>query len=141
MDAKHAAAVSIVVKPIKERTNTISTKHNCLRKLLHTDYLSAIQHAARVPDNDSVVIYPCGGCGEKDEMHLHVGHSMTDPIWKLKRQIARTDRRLSQSAELLLTAEIGGEGAKSLQQSIRDRRAHLERLRANLAALTKSTSR
>ena len=41
----------------------------CGRKLRHLDYLSAIRHAANVPENETVVIYPCSYCDG-----LHVGH-------------------------------------------------------------------
>jgi hypothetical protein len=130
----------VAVKPSRKELNTISTKHDCLRKLLHTDYLSAIRHAAQIPHNDSVVIYPCSGCGEGEKIHLHVGHSTTDPIWALKLRIARTERRLLRSAELLREAEIACENGEQLQQSITDRRNHLKRLRTDLAAMTTSES-
>lgn len=125
----------------RKEMNTISTKHDCLRKLLHIDYLSAIRHATRVPNNDSVVIYPCNGCDGNENAHLHVGHSITDPIWTLKLRIARTVRRLSQTEELLRNAEMVGASSEHIRRSIKDRGKHLKQLQAELATLTTSKSR
>lgn len=74
-------------------------------------------------------------------MHLHVGHSVTDPIWALRLRIARTERRLLRSAELLRAAEMAGEAGQGIRQSITDRRNHLKRLRTDLATVTTSESR
>jgi len=74
-------------------------------------------------------------------VHLHVGHSITDPIWALKRRVARTERRLLRSTELLRAAEMTGESVERIQQSIKDRRNHLKRLRTDLAHVTTSQTR
>ena len=50
----------------------MSRERSCRRKLRHLDYLEAMRHAAEVPLNETVVIYPCVYC-----TGLHVGHSAT----------------------------------------------------------------
>jgi hypothetical protein len=110
----------------------ISKKSACLRKLCHFNYLSALKHAARLPKNESLVIYPCGEC-----KGLHVGHSINDPAWALQRRIARAERRIQRSAEELAAPCTNTELAERLCRSIHDQQNHLEQLRSDLASLAR----
>lgn len=126
--------MSIPAEPARQKKGviSISKKSVCLRKLRHLNFLSALKHAAQVPENEFVVIYPCSECEG-----LHVGHSITDPAWALKRWIARAERRIQRSTEELAAPEVTTERAERLRRSIHDRRNHLKQLRSALAARTR----
>jgi hypothetical protein len=59
-------------------------RDSCLRKLRHLDYLSALQHATRLNDDGSLVIYPCPVCGG-----LHVGHYHTGTARRVRRGLRK----------------------------------------------------
>jgi hypothetical protein len=109
----------------------------CGRKLRHFDYLSAMLHAVNVPDNESVVIYPCSYCDS-----LHVGHqrwrngankpsgstTIKQPklVHDLVRRLARTERRIA-----LIEARFANftnprkATIRKYKQSLGDMRKHL----------------
>ncbi len=49
-------------RPTYQENALISRERSCRRKLRHLNYLEALRHAARVPQNETVVIYPCAYC-------------------------------------------------------------------------------
>jgi hypothetical protein len=58
--------------------------HSCLRKFRHSNYLSALRHAAALSQDDSLIIYPCPFCDG-----LHVGHTGPDTLKRLRRELRR----------------------------------------------------
>ena len=112
----------------------------CGRKLRHIDYLSAMRHAINVPDNETVVIYPCSYCDG-----LHVGHQRWhdravrrqqnakasqpklahDLTWKL----ARCVRRIASAEAALANIQTAGEPAiRKYTQRLGDLRKYLAQL-------------
>ena len=112
----------------------------CGRKLCHFDYLSALQHAANLADNETVVIYPCSYCEA-----LHVGHQrwrgravrrqqnaktnqpklVHDLTWKL----ARCVRRIASAEAALANIQTAGEPAiRKYTQRLGDLRKYLAQL-------------
>ena len=59
-------------------------RNSCLRKCRHSDYLSALQHAARLGDDGDLVIYPCALCAG-----LHVGHARPGTANYVRRGLRR----------------------------------------------------
>jgi hypothetical protein len=102
------------------------TKHErrCLRKLLHTSYLEALQHAAVVPNNDTVVVYGCEYCG----FH-HVGHSA------IFHKVAKTERRIA-SAKAVIESGVMPEMQERNRQRIHDLQKNLARLKKQLSSMT-----
>jgi hypothetical protein len=95
---------------------------NCRRKLRHTNFLTALMHAARL-DDDDLRVYPCGVC-----KGLHVGH---DP-GRRARERRRTIHEL-QSLERRLQ-ELERERVRLLARQSdlvaeRDRTVHKEKAR------------
>ena len=107
----------------------ISRERSCRRKLRHLNYLEAMRHAAEVPLNETVVIYPCVYC-----TGLHVGHSST-PEARLLRRIARTERRIARTTMTLeSSASLTDEEIERQRQRLRDLRAHLAQLKPQVNA-------
>lgn len=103
----------------------ISRKRSCRRKLRHLNYLEALHHAAKVPRNETVVIYPCAYCAG-----LHVGHSAATPEAALLRRIARAERRIARTKTALVNAlSLTDEEIQRHRQRLRDLRSHLGRLK------------
>lgn len=88
-----------------------SRQWNCLRKLRHTNYLSAIQHAAHLPNNENISIYSCPTCGA-----WHLGNN----------RLVRTEKRIARARERM--AGLVSPYLERNQQRLRDLCAHLERL-------------
>lgn len=94
-----------------------SRQGNCLRKRRHTNFLSAIQHAAQLPNNENISIYFCPICEA-----LHIGHN----------RLARTERRIARAQE-----RMEGQVTPYLernQQRLGDLCAHLERLKIQMSS-------
>jgi hypothetical protein len=102
----------------------ISRERSCRRKLRHLNYFEALQHATKVPRNETVIIYPCGFC-----QGLHVGHSIQAN--KLMQRLARTERRIARVEGVL---PLTPDDLNRQQQSLRDLRRHLARLKAKQPA-------
>jgi hypothetical protein len=66
-----------------------SPESNCRRKIRHENYLSALRHAVGIPDNETIVIYPCPTC-----LGIHCGHGI-DRASKLIRKLARTEQKIA----------------------------------------------
>lgn len=109
----------------------------CRRKRRHLDYLSAIRHAALVPENETVVVYPCEFCGG-----LHVGHqtptrqlnqSPSVPGDLVSKGIARTKRRIERVLKQMHSAPTrrDPEMRRRAHQRLRDLRRYLVSLEAN----------
>jgi hypothetical protein len=67
--------------------------YNCRRKFRHTNFLSALLHARRLPDDD-LHIYSCGLCDG-----LHVGHDPSAPARRRRRitkQLAALQTRIDE---------------------------------------------
>ncbi len=109
----------------------------CGRKLRHLDYLSAMRHAANVPDNETVVIYPCSYCDA-----MHVGHqrwrkkdkkrprrtktSQPKLVHDLAWRLARTERRIALVQARFANLTNPGENTISkYEQRLGDMRKHL----------------
>ena len=108
----------------------ISRERSCRRKLCHLNYLEAMRHAARVPLNETVVIYPCVYCNG-----LHVGHSAATPESRLLKRIARTERRIARTTMVLeSSASLTDEEIERQRQRLSDLRAHLARLKPQVDA-------
>ena len=60
--------------------------HNCIRKLRHTDYWSALRHA-RSLCAEGLVIYPCRIGGD-----LHVGHTAS---WMVKLGAKQKEQKMA----------------------------------------------
>jgi hypothetical protein len=58
--------------------------HSCLRKYRHSNYLSALHHAAALRPDNSLVIYPCPFCDG-----LHVGHTHPATLKRLHRELRK----------------------------------------------------
>jgi hypothetical protein len=58
--------------------------HSCLRKFRHSNYLSALLHAASLSQDDSLTIYPCPFCGG-----LHVGHTRPATLKRFQRELRK----------------------------------------------------
>lgn len=114
--------------------------HSCLRKRLHTDYLSAIRHAAAIDMNSAVVVYPCGYCGG-----LHVGHQThtlekgrqkgtSIPEDPLLRKIAKTKRKIERNIKHWERSVINPRPItiRKFQQSLTSLREHLALLESQL---------
>jgi hypothetical protein len=86
-----------------------SRQWNCLRKLCHTNYLSAIQHAAQLPNNENISIYFCPTCDA-----LHLGHN----------RLVRTEKRIARAQERM--EGLVSPYRERNQQRLRDLCAHLE---------------
>lgn len=124
-------------------------EHNeCLRKLRHPHFLSALQHAIQLSE-EGISIYKCHWCG-----WLHLGHSRvsvsvsipslaaaamsSDPI---TRAILRTERKIAQRKALYRTArETDPEQLRRIKQSLTSLWAHLAMLRQHLKAQKQETS-
>lgn len=115
-------------------------QNSCLRKLRHTNYLTALLHASCLANDGRLVIYPCGLCGG-----LHVGHlrqrscPLPDPALaaldrdQLEKRIRRAQRRLQHATcELKSLADANRDACCRVQQRINDRRRHLALLRSVL---------
>jgi hypothetical protein len=98
-------------------------ERSCLRKLRHVSYFEALQHAKRVPNNDTVVVYGCDYCG----WH-HVGHSVAF------HKLAKTERRIFRAKEVLST-EVAPELQERNRQRIRDLEKNLARLKKQLQCM------
>jgi hypothetical protein len=94
-----------------------SRQGNCLRKRRHTNFLSAIQHAAQLPDNRNISIYFCPTCGG-----LHLGHN----------RFVRTEKRIARAQERM--AGLMAPYLERNQQRLRDLCAHLERLKIQMSS-------
>ncbi len=109
----------------------ISRERSCRRKLRHLNYLEALHHAAKVPRNETVVIYPCAYCAG-----LHVGHSATTPEADLLMRIARTERRIAQTKMAIENASsLTQEEVQRHRQRLRDLCAHVGRLKSTTKAI------
>jgi hypothetical protein len=102
---------------------------SCFRKICHSNYLIALRHAARIPDNERVVVYPCNFCGG-----MHVGHLRQrpeiDPFYdsikdasfeQLDSRIKRTKLRLARAQQRL--GDLRASGSSSMgtaEQSLSD---------------------
>jgi hypothetical protein len=94
-----------------------SRLRNCQRKIRHTNYLSAIQHAAQLPANENISIYFCPTCGG-----LHLGHN----------RFVRTEKRIARALERM--EGLMAPYRERNQQRLRDLCAHLERLRTQMSS-------
>ena len=66
-----------------------SPEANCRRKIRHENYWTALRHAVGIPDNETIVIYPCPIC-----LGIHCGHGI-DPASKLIRKLASTEQKIA----------------------------------------------
>ena len=104
----------------------ISRERSCRRKLRHLNYLEALRHAAKVPRNETVIVYPCNYC-----VGLHVGHSVPTPAAVLASRIARTERKIAQTKMALENATpLAKEEIQRQRQRLRDLGVHLGCLKA-----------
>jgi hypothetical protein len=94
-----------------------SRQWSCLRKLRHTNYLSAMQHAAQLPNNENISIYFCPTCDA-----LHLGHN----------RLARTEKRIARAQERM--EGLMAPYLERNQQRLRDLCAHLERLKIQMSS-------
>ncbi len=110
---------------------------SCLRKRRHTDYLSAIRHAATVDRNSTVVVYPCGYC-----CGLHVGHQTR----KLERGFRRKRTSIPDDPSLRKIAKAKSKIERAIKHwesgvinprpiTIKKHKQSLTSLRENLAFL------
>jgi hypothetical protein len=78
-----------------------------------------------VPNNETVVIYPCRYC-----QRLHVGHSIATPI----RKLLRTENRIMR-AEAALASVVNAtpEMVQRQQQRLKDLIAHRDELNKQLS--------
>jgi hypothetical protein len=102
-----------------------SPESNCRHKIRHENYWTALLHAATIPDNATVVIYPCPVC-----LGIHCGHGI-DLASKLIRKLARTERKIT-LAEAGMEALVPPFRARN-QQRIKDLRRHMKLLKAQIA--------
>jgi hypothetical protein len=102
-----------------------SPESNCQRKIRHEDYWSALCHAATIPDNATVVIYPCPVC-----LGIHCGHGIDQPS-KLIRKLTRTERKIA-LAEAGMEALVQPLRARN-QQRLKDLRRHMEWMKPQIA--------
>ncbi len=116
----------------------------CGRKLCHFDYLSALRHAANLPGNETVVIYPCSYCDA-----LHVGHQRWRN-WALRRQqntktnqpklahdlnwrLARCKRRIARAEAAIANIHNPRESTvRKYNQRLNDLRKYLAQLQTQL---------
>jgi len=102
-----------------------SPESRCRRKLRHDDYWSALRHAATIPDNATVVIYPCPVCPG-----IHCGHGI-DPVGKLIRKLPKTERKIA-LAEAGMEALVPPVRERN-EQRLKDLWRHVEWLKAQIA--------
>jgi hypothetical protein len=116
------ASRSLVTAATTNRTGPTATERwNCNRKLKHTNYLSALQHAIQL-DDSNLRIYPCSVC-----FGLHVGHDSVATRLKItERELTDIDARL---AELKTECEQ----LNRRQVALFDRRERLRTLKVGLA--------
>jgi hypothetical protein len=121
-------------------------RNSCLRKLRHTNYLTALSHAACLEDDGRLVVYPCSLC-----RGLHVEHlrqrscSLLDPAIaaldgeQLQKLIRRAQQRVRCAvADLGRRVEPTQEDISRAQQRICDRQRHLSLLQSALVDLIRS---
>ena len=68
---------------------------NCRRKIRHSNYLSALQHACNLAQND-INIYPCPICDG-----LHLGHDPSSETVKKRKQVRKKLNRIAQRLQAL----------------------------------------
>ncbi len=73
---------------------------SCLRKIRHLNYLSALRHAVKVHNNETVVIYPCSYCEG-----MHVGHSVAENNGDLRKHCGDNDKGFMTFALIVLGLE------------------------------------
>ncbi len=118
-------------------------KTQCLRKLKHTDYFSALRHASALKDSRGVLIFPCDHC-----RGLHLGHEWLPLVEEeqnpqdearnpahLRRKIRNTMRRIRSTREKL-KQEVDGQMEHRLAMRIGWLRHRLKGLRAELERIT-----
>jgi hypothetical protein len=109
----------------------VSSRSSCERKLRHLDYFSALQHATNIPDNETVVIYPCRYC-----LGLHCGHSITAPKDVLQKRLTSTERKIGRATRKLECSAVqNAQETQSELQRLKDLSVHLEYLKAELRLL------
>jgi hypothetical protein len=87
--------------------------------------VSALFHAAQVPNNETVVVYGCEFCGGH-----HVGHSV------IFRKIAKTESRIARARDELRFAASQSDIQSRNRQRIRDLEKHLAQLKKLLPSST-----